>query len=178
MSGVLIANKDETITISAPDVYGANFSISIFSQESKEWVVSNQTMFEYKETIMSASTLISSDALKDDETIEVEDASVFYIGDIILISSYIYRIINIVDNIISLHISLRNNLYISTLVKRTGNLSLYYAKVNLSEIGDYIIRAKAPADGLEITDSLKVVPKSIETMANEIKTLEYAILGS
>jgi hypothetical protein len=31
MSGVIIVNKDETISISVPDIYGADFKLSIYS---------------------------------------------------------------------------------------------------------------------------------------------------
>ncbi len=178
MSGVLIANKDETISISAPDIYGANFKISIFSQSLNTWLISNKVMEEYEDVVDAAETYVAIPKPKDDNNLEVNNSSLFFIGDIIKVQNYFYRIINKENNILFLHTTLKEDISENDLVTKRGNMSLYWVQVNISEPGDYIIRAKDSVFGLEITDSIKVVPKSIETMAKEIKTLEYAILGN
>jgi hypothetical protein len=178
MSGVLIANKNETISISAPDVYGADFKISIYSQSSNEWVLSNAPMQEYIDNIVSVSEYITENVPKDATSIPVSDSSGFHIGEIIKIKNFFYRISKIENNIIYTHVSVYEDLERNEIIENAGNMSLYYIEVNLSEPGDYIIRAKDSLFGLDITDSLKVVPKSIEAMAKEIKNLEYAILGN
>ena len=177
MSGVLIAKQNETISISAPDIYGANFKLSIFSQKNNNWILSNQEMLEYIEEVEEYSTNISNNFLKEDIIIEVEDASFFDISDIIKINSFYYRITKIESNLLTLHTSLKEDIPESSPVERVGNLSLYYLIVNIEEPGDYIIKAKDSIFGISITDSIKVVPKSIDTLANDIKNLEYAILG-
>jgi hypothetical protein len=178
MSGVLIANKDEKISISAPDIYGASFKISIFSQETNLWVLSNEQMIEYTDPVPVVESSSAEDRPKDSSTLEIQDASNFIAGEIIKIKNFIYRILKKENNTLFLHKPLFEDIEIDDVVTLVGNMSLYYINVNLPDSGDYLIRAKDNIFSLDITDSIKVVPKSIERMVNDIKTLEYAILGS
>jgi len=177
MSGIIIANKDETITISAPDVYGAVFKISIFSQSDNTWVLSNQDMTEYIDIVDENNQTVKTDVNKGETKINISDASEMGINDIIKLKNYIYRITEISSNDITIHTGLKENLVVDDEANIVGNMALYYIQLNIEDTGDYLIRARDSIFGLEITDSLKVVPKSIETMAKEIKNLEYAILG-
>jgi len=177
MSGVIIANKDETVSITAPDIYGANFKISIYSQTDQTWVLTNQPMTEYIDVITENNQTVSADASKGDKIVSISDASAMNVGDIIKIKSYYYRITKIDVNDITLHQPLKENVVTDDTANISGNMSLYYIQINIADTGDYLIRAKDTSFGLEITDSLKVVPKSIETMVKDIKNLEYAILG-
>jgi hypothetical protein len=177
MSGVIIANKDETISISAPDIYGANFNISIYSQTDNAWVLTNQPMSEYMDVFVENNQTVQSIANEGDTVVTISDASGMNISDIIKIKSYVYRITKIAGNDITIHQALKENLVVNDTANIVGNMSLYYIELNIADSGDYLIRAKDQTFGLEITDSLKVVPKSIETMVKDIKNLEYAILG-
>ena len=177
MSGVIIANKEEIISISAPDIYGANFLISIFSQDTNSWVLSNTQMLEYIDLVEDFSTTVAVPKGLGEDRAELNETD-FVVGDVIKIKNFIYRVTKIENNLIYLHSPLKEDVIEGDEVYRVGNMSLYYIKVTLSDAGDYIIRAKDQVFGLEITDSIKVVPKSIDTMAKEIKTLEYAILGN
>lgn len=177
MSGVIIANKDETISISAPDIYGANFKISIYSQTDNSWVLTNQPMTEYLDAITENNQTVSVAANEGDNIVTISDTSLMNVSEIIKIKSYYYRIIKITGNDITLHQALKENLVVDDIANISGNMSLYYIELNIADSGDYLIRAKDITFGLEITDSLKVVPKSIETMVKDIKNLEYAILG-
>jgi hypothetical protein len=177
MSGVIIVNKDETISISAPDIYGAAFKISIYSQTDKNWVLTNQPMTEYVDVITENNQTVSANVNGGDTVITISDASGIVVSEIIKIKSYYYRITKISGNEITLHKGLKENIVIGDSANISGNMSLYYIELNIADSGDYLIRAKDAVFGLEITDSLKVVPKSIETMVKDIKNLEYAILG-
>jgi len=177
MSGVIIANKDEVITISAPDVYGADFKISIFSQVNSSWELTNEEMREYLDVVDDIKTNIIGDYVIGNDKIEVKDVNGLAIGSIVSLSNYYYRIIGIVNNFIYLHKGLFSDLSDNDELVLEGNMSLYYCNVNIAEPGDYLIRARDSVFGLEIIDNIKVVPKSIETMVKDIKNLEYAILG-
>jgi len=177
MSGVIIANKDETISISAPDIYGAEFKISIYSQTDKSWVLSNEIMTEYIDTFTENNQTVSEDASKEDTYVVISDASEMNVGDIIALKNYIYRIVSINGNTITVHRPLLEDLVVDDIANISGNMAIYYIELNIADVGDYLIKAKDLKFGLEIVDSLKVTPKSIDTLAKEIKNLEYAILG-
>ena len=177
MSGVIIANKDETISISAPDIYGANFKISIYSQADKAWVLSNQDMTEYMDAFTENNQTVNAQASKESTVVTLSDAADMNIGDIITIKSYTYRIIAITGNDITLHTGLLEDVAVDDAANRSGNMGIYYIELNIADSGDYLIKSKDLKYGLEIVDSLKVTPKSIDTLAKEIKNLEYAILG-
>jgi len=178
MSGILIANTDDTISISAPDVYGANFKLSLYSQTLGSWTIQDAQMIEYLDSFTVNSQTVASVASIGDTTIDITDATGFTINDTIIIKSFVYRITAISSNSITLHNPVQENLIIGDIANASGNMSLYHITLNISDIGNYLIRAKDMVYGIEITDSVKVVEKSIETMVRDIKNLEYAILGN
>jgi len=178
MSGIIIANKNETISISAPDIYGASFNISILSQATNSWIITNQPMTEYLDIFITNNQTVQANGILSDTSITISNATNFNIGDIINIKNFYYRINNISGNIITLHTGLQENILIGDIANRSGNMALYYIQLNITTPGDYLIRAKDSIFGIEITDSIKVVQKSIETMAQDIRNLEYAILGN
>jgi hypothetical protein len=177
MSGILIANKNEKINISAPDVYGAVFKISVFSQDTNQWIITNAEMDEYVDATDDISVISNIEGLKGDNAIEVDHPELIEIGYIIKINNFYYRVKAKNNNKLFLHMKLKNIVSVDSQITVEGNMALYYLDVNISVPGDYLIRAKDTVFGLEITDSIKVVPKSIETMVKDIKNLEYAILG-
>jgi len=177
MSGVIIANKDEIISISAPDIYGADFKLSIYSQTDNAWVLSNVQMSEYMDNFTVNEQTVQAVASKDDTVVTISDASNMSIGDVIIIKSYTYRITSIQGNNINVHFGLKEDLIIGDIANIAGNMSLYYIELNIADSGEYLIKAKDTIYGIDIVDSLKVTPKSIDTLAKEIKNLEYAILG-
>ena len=113
MSGVIIANKDETVSITAPDIYGANFKISIYSQTDQTWVLTNQPMTEYIDVIITNNQTVTSTASIGDTIVSISDASAMNVGDVIKIKSYYYRIIKIDINNITLHQALKENVVIN-----------------------------------------------------------------
>jgi hypothetical protein len=178
MSGIIVANKDEVISISAPNVYGANFSMSVYSQADNSWVATNQPMTEYIDVFTPENQTVTVAALTGDSIIECSNATNFIINDVIQIKDHIYKIKEISGNIVTINNKLYEDINPGDIFNRVGNMSLYYITLNIESSGDYLIRAKESLYGLEITDSLKVVPKSVEDMYKDIKNLELAILGN
>jgi hypothetical protein len=178
MSGILIKGKDEIISISAPDIYGADFKISILEQASGTWIITDQDMSEYQDVYTENNQTISADATKGDTSVLCSDASGFSVNDVVIIKNFYYRVNSVNDNTIMLHSPLREDLVIDDICNLSGNTSLYYVTVNLSNIGNYLIRAKSELFGLDIRDSIKVEPKSMKDMYKDIKNLELAILGN
>jgi len=164
MSGIIVANNNETISISAPDTYGATFNISVYSNATNTWVLVNQPMTEYMDNFTIDNQTVAVAALTGDTLVTISDAINFLPGDIINIKNFYYRIKSITANVLTLHIPLMEDLVIGDIANKAGNMSLYYIQVNIPTIGEYLIRAKDSTFGLEITDSLKVVEKSIETI--------------
>jgi len=178
MSGILIKGKDETISISAPDIYGADFKLSILEQSSGTWIIVDQNMSEYQDAFTENNQTIATAAAKGDSMIECSDGSGFAIGDVIIIKNFSYRIVSIQTNNINIHTALKEDIIIDDICNLAGNTSLYYSSINLANVGDYLIRAKSSIFGLDIRDSIRVEPKSMKDMYKDIKNLELAILGN
>jgi hypothetical protein len=130
-------------------------------------------MTEYLDDFVENNQTVSEDAAKEDTNVVISDASEMTVGDIITLKNYTYRIVAINGNTITIHIPLLEDLAVDDI----GNMAIYYIELNIADVGDYLIKATDLKYGLEIVDSLKVTPKSIDTLAKEIKNLEYAILG-
>ena len=178
MTGIFVKGVEGISEIIASNYYGADFKISIFNQETETFIVQNISATEIKEPITIVSVSTSANQSIDDINIVLDSITGFSIGDRILIGNYIYKIINIFGNSITIHKGLLENLIGGTSCTKKGNLGIYKVPLTMQDLGEYTLIAKDNIFGLSTVKMIKVVPKSIEAMYNDIKTLEYAILGN
>ncbi len=177
MNGILIKDKDEIITISCPQRYEAQFKLSVLRQTDNEWVVSNLDMNEVLEPFDNLSTTIVGDFLKGVDSIEVSDSTGIVVADKLKLLNFVYDVKNIDGNFITIT-NLKEDIVDGTSLDRSGASGLYQVTVNLDTVANYVFTAKDSKFGLQVTDSIKVEPRSVEQMYKDIKNLEYAILGS
>jgi hypothetical protein len=175
---ILVKNKSERITISAPNHYGASFTLGVYNQDNSTWVQNGIPMTESVEPFTIDETTIDGDFTKGTKEITVADGTNITPGDVREIKNYIYGVASVDGNNITLAKELKEGITTGDTCNRVGNMGLFYADVTIDTSGDYLIQAKDTVYGAKTTDSIKVVDKDINTMANEIKQLEYAILGN
>jgi len=178
MTGIFIQNIESPAQIVTPGVYGADFKCSIYNQENNTFLMENLQLIELIEPITITTTSITNNYIKDETEIELNSTIGFIVSDRIKINNYIYSISAIFGNNITLSKGLKENITAGDSASKKGNLGIYKLDLLLSDMGDYTLIAKDNIFGLNISQMIKVVPKSLETMYKDIKNLEYAILGA
>jgi len=178
MTGIFIQDTEGPAEIVAMNYYGCDFKVDIYNQEDNSYISQNLSMSELVEPISSVSTTVTSNQSLEDTIIELDDITDFKVSDRVQLGNYIYRIINILDNNITINKGLLENLTSGDDIITKGNLGIYKVNITLSDIGNYTLIGKDSIYGITVSKMIKVQPKSLEKMVNDIKNLEYAILGS
>ena len=179
MNGIFIKDEDCIAEIVANEFYGADFKASIFDQDNNDYLVENLSMVELSEPLdVNVSTNNTSNQVAGDTTIELDSIDNLSVSDRVKIGNYIYKIIQILNNNITIGKGLYENVSSGTAVTNVGNLGIYKLDLNISTLGNFTLIGKDTTFGLKVTKMIKVLPKSLETMYKDIKNLEYAILGA
>lgn len=178
MTGIFIKNETSPAQIVATGYYGCSFNVSVFNQDTNVYIVQNILMEELKEPISLFTNTTLSNQVISDIFIELNSVTNLNVSDRLQIGNYIYSVSNISGNTIKLTKGLYENISSGTTVQRVGNLGVYKTDLTFTELGNYTIIGKDSVFGLNSSQMVRVVPKSLETMYKDIKNLELAILGS
>ena len=177
ITNLFVKGEPSVSQIVAVGFYGASFTVDIYDQELNLFIQQNIAMTELSEPITAFSTTSSaqSQGLK---TIDATSITGLSIGDRVQIKNFIYRIIGISSNTLTLNKGLLENVSSGDSIDKKGNMGLYKVDLTLANLGDFTLIAKDSVFGLSQTTMVKVVEKSFETLQKEVKSLEIAILGT
>jgi len=168
MRGLLIKNAPEKISISAYNYYGANFSLNVFDQISNTYDQQNLAMTEGVEPVTAVTATCNDPRTAGQEIISVVSATGLTVGDRISLNSYIYRIKSIavgaLGDDITLHLPLYSAVVGTETVTLVGNMGVYSLDLTMSTVGEYLVQAKDSVFGIQHSDSIKVVAKSVEQL--------------
>jgi hypothetical protein len=178
VTGIFIQDEDGTAEIVANGYYGADFKVDIFDQDLNVYLGQNLAMTELQEPITSFSDVTIGNQVQGDVNIALSSVTGLFVSDRIKIGNYIYKVISIIGNNITIEKALKENISAGGNVSKQGNLGIYKISLNIGDIGTYTLIGKDSIFGLTVSKMIKVVPKSLETMYKDIKNLELAILGS
>jgi len=175
MTGIFIQNE-ESIAQIVTQKYGCSFKANVYDNDAEEYVYTNISASEIIEPVDDFSTDVTNNQDIGDTDIELDTVDGLEVSDRLRIGNYIYYVKNIVNNVITIN-PLLESLSGDT-ATRVGNLGIYTFKFTFENVGTFTLIAKDSVFGINSTQIIKVQPKSIESMVNDIKNLEYAILGS
>lgn len=178
MTGIFIKNTPSQAEIVANNYYNCNFNASVYNHKDNVYVFKNISCVELIEPIIPFSTTNINPLLAGDTIVELASTNGIIVGDRIHIGNYIYKITSINGNNITLSRTIMEDVISNSTVVNVGNLGIYKVEFTFPDIGEYTLIAKDTTFGLNIVNIIKVKEKSIETMYNDIKNLEYAILGN
>ena len=179
MTGIFIQDEEETAEIVANGYYGADFKVNIFDQENGSYLGQNLNMTELIEPLnTSVNTTNVNNQVIGDKIIQLTSTTGLSVSDRVKVGNYIYKIIGILGDNITLNKGLFENVLGGSPVQNKGNLGIFKIDLTIADLGKYTLIGKDSIFGLHTTKMIKVVPKSLETMYKDIKNLEYAILGS
>ena len=157
--------------------YGGSFTCDILDPSTSLYIQQNIAMNELVEPITAFSTTIVNNQFQGDLNIELTNTLGVVSGDRLKIGNYIYVVSSVLNGIVTLKKGLYEALTAGALVDRVGNLGIYKADIVINTLGSFTLIATDTIFGLKTTSMITVKEKSIETMVNDIKNLEYAILG-
>jgi hypothetical protein len=178
MTGIFIQNEESPAEIVAVDYYGCDFKVSVFNQDDGTYLAQNLSMSELVEPITNAVTTTSGNLVIGDNIVTLTSSSSFSNSDRVKIGNYIYKIISMINDNITLNKPLQENVASGSSVTKKGNLGVYKVDLEFTDLGNFTLIGKDSVYGLNVSKMVKCVPKSIETMYKDIKNLEYAILGN
>ena len=170
MRGLFIKNKSEKVSVAAYNYYGADFKINVFDQDTNTYINQDVQMVEGVEPVSDYSTSCNDARTEGMEVISVEDASGLGIGDRISVGNFVYRVIKIDSNNITLHTGLKEDLVGDESVSRVGNMGVYSTDLVVANEGTFLIQAKDSIFGIMHTDSITIAPRSVEEMFSEVNT--------
>ena len=178
MTDIFILNESSPAQIVTNGVYGADFKVDILNQEDGSYVSQNTNMSEITESVDSFSTNTSENNDMGSTDIKLDSTDDLNVGDRLKINNYIYRVSSINSDTITIHKGLFENVSSGSSVDRKGNLGIYKVDLTFDTLGNFTLIGKDNTFGNRVTRMIKVQNKSITTMYNDIKNLEYAILGN
>jgi hypothetical protein len=174
MEGIFIINEPGIAQV-VTSKYGCSFSANVMNNEDNSYIYENISASELSEPILSFSANLVNNQSIGDTDIELDDVTDLNVSDRLRIGSYIYAVKNIINTTITID-PLMENLSNESVI-RVGNLGIYSFTFEFDVLGIFTLIAKDSVFGLNTSRIIKVKQKSIETMVNDIKNLEYAILG-
>lgn len=165
---IVYKGKSKKIFFSASNYYGADLKASVLDDDAGEFLVTAVPMIELIEPIAPNSTTTVGVNEKDSTLISVDSVNGFIKSDRVSIGGSIYRIINIdtVNNRLTLHIGLREDVIENTDVIRVGNMGIYKIHLVLTRNGYFVIQAKDTVYGIQRSDSITVKEESLEDLVS------------